>query len=108
MIDRFGKTINVGWADHELLWLHAAIELPLASERSAAYRDLVFYTTRTYAEIYSKGERLLTAVNAAKRGARLSAPAPSKVTMALPADFLPVSKGTTSLGMMGARAPVRA
>lgn len=47
-LDRFGHRINIGWADHEDLWIEAANTLG-RSERQAAFRDIAELTGRDYA-----------------------------------------------------------
>lgn len=53
MIDRFGKPIVIGWHDHELLYIYAALTLPKA-ERIAAYPDIAAMTGRTIRQVQSK------------------------------------------------------
>lgn len=45
MIDHFGHTIKVGYSEHELIWLRAAMTLP-RGERISAFRDIAEMTGR--------------------------------------------------------------
>lgn len=42
MIDRYGRPLNLGWAEHEVLWLQVAME-----EGPEALRDLADLTGRS-------------------------------------------------------------
>lgn len=46
MKDRWGNQIQVGWAEHEILWVKAAIKLP-RDERIEAFQDIAAMTGRT-------------------------------------------------------------
>ncbi len=46
MIDRWGNSVRVGWAAHEILWLEAAMSLPVL-DRPAAYKDISELTGRS-------------------------------------------------------------
>ena len=45
MIDRFGRRISVGWPEHHLEWIRAALTLDW-KERQEAYRDISELTGR--------------------------------------------------------------
>ena len=57
MKDRFGKPIAVGWSEHELVWLRAAMSLPFG-ERMAAFRDIADMTGRTTAAVKHQEYRI--------------------------------------------------
>lgn len=57
MIDRFGKTINIAWSEHEALWVEAAMSLP-PDQRAAAYRDISELTGRTRDQIWAKAAKI--------------------------------------------------
>lgn len=57
MKDRWGKAIIVGWAEHEILWVKAAIKLP-RDERSEAFRDIAAMTTRTELAVREKAKAI--------------------------------------------------
>lgn len=57
MLDRFGKTVRVAWAEHEILWLKAAMTLP-RTERWEAFQDISDMTGRTFAAITYQAQRL--------------------------------------------------
>jgi hypothetical protein len=58
MIDRWGRRINVGWADYEVLWVEAAVTLPTRIERYAAYEDISAMTGRSFAAVFRYAARL--------------------------------------------------
>ena len=73
MIDRFGNPIQVGWAEHEEIWLKAAMSLDIG-ERGAAYKDIADMTGRTIQAVHAKvsaihRERRSTAFREARREA---------------------------------------
>lgn len=47
MIDRNGKYIVVAWAPHEVLWIKAALTLPI-DQRDDAYRDIAAMSGRSF------------------------------------------------------------
>lgn len=57
MIDRFRQKINVGWAEHEDLWLEAANTLN-RRERLMALRDIAALTGRAHASVLSRASRM--------------------------------------------------
>ena len=57
MKDRFGRTIYMGWAEHELLWIEAALTLP-RDERTAAFKDIGEITGRTIQAIRFQARRI--------------------------------------------------
>ncbi len=57
MLDRFGRTICVGWHPHEDLWVRAAMTLSPAEKR-AAYADISAMTGRTYDGIVKRATSL--------------------------------------------------
>lgn len=57
MLDRFGKRVVVGWAEHEVLWLKAAMTLPRI-ERWEAFQDISDLTGRTFAAVTYQAQRL--------------------------------------------------
>jgi hypothetical protein len=56
-LDRFGKPVRIGFAEHECLWIKAAMELP-RRERLAAFNDIADMTGRSTAQIRSKAYAL--------------------------------------------------
>lgn len=54
MIDHAGEDILVGWPDHHLVWIEAALTLAL-KERLAAYQDISDLTGRTFTAVRQKG-----------------------------------------------------
>lgn len=57
MHDRWGQTIIVAFAEHEIEWLKAANTLPRA-ERLSAFADIVSMTGRTLSSIKAKAYAL--------------------------------------------------
>jgi hypothetical protein len=57
MIDCFGHKINVGWAEHEDLWLEAANTLD-RHERRAALKDIAEVTGRSYVRVSDRANRM--------------------------------------------------
>lgn len=53
MLDRWGKSLIVGWPEHHLLWLHAAAKLR-GQELCCALDDIASMTGRKYAECERK------------------------------------------------------
>jgi ribonuclease D len=53
MIDRWGVPIYVGWADHEIIWVQAAMTLD-HGERLEAYQDIASMTGRTFKAVKQK------------------------------------------------------
>ena len=93
MFDRFGDPIRVGWAEHELLWIDAAMTLP-RGERFRAFEDIASLTGRTVANIQSYAYR--------RRAAFLAPSEPRVVMVPGPAPFGPVPafRGPTKAQMM--------
>lgn len=71
MKDRFGRAINVGWSDHHIVWIRAAMTLPHA-ERMAAFWDIGELTGRGYASVYGKARHILREREAAERRSELA------------------------------------
>ena len=72
MKDRFGNPINVGWPEHHILWLEAAMSLP-ARDRAEAFQDIADLTGRSFAAVYQKHCAILRERQAQNRRARLTA-----------------------------------
>jgi len=72
MKDRFGRSIQVGWPEHHILWIEAAMTLPRA-ERNVAFNDIAEMTGRGYASVYYKYRDILREREAAKRRSDLAA-----------------------------------
>jgi hypothetical protein len=53
MIDRYGIPIYIGWADHEVIWLQAAMTLD-HGERLEAYQDIASMSGRTFKAVKQK------------------------------------------------------
>lgn len=53
MIASDGRDIQVGWSDHHIVWIEAAMTLP-RSERTDAYRDIAAMTGRTLTAVRCK------------------------------------------------------
>jgi hypothetical protein len=58
VIDRFGKTICVGWSAHEILWIEAAMSLGTRGERMQAFLDIASLTGRSYRNVRDKAHHL--------------------------------------------------
>jgi hypothetical protein len=63
MIDRWGNTVIIGWAEHELIWVRAAIRLG-QTERSEAFRDIASMTGRAERTIRAMATKIRTKLNA--------------------------------------------
>ena len=61
MIDCRGKPVIIGWQEHELVWLEAALSLD-RDEHTAAFKDIANRTGRTLAAVQSKGYQLQAAL----------------------------------------------
>lgn len=57
MIDRFGKEIRVAWADHEIIWIKAALKLD-RWDRPAAYQDIAAMSGRTEFQVKRKAREV--------------------------------------------------
>lgn len=57
MIDRFGAPLYVGWAEHELLWVQAALTLD-RYERGPAYQQIAEMTGRTFSAVAYKASEI--------------------------------------------------
>lgn len=57
MIDRHGQKVNIGWAEHEDLWLEAANTLDRL-ERHSALRDIAAMTGRKYEYVLARAARM--------------------------------------------------
>ena len=53
MIDRWGSPIRIGWSDHQILWIRAAMTLD-GHERHEAIRDIADLVGRSYASVWGK------------------------------------------------------
>ena len=53
MIDRFGNEVLVAWADHEVIWIEAALTLPI-HKRKDAFRDIAYMCARTFQSVERK------------------------------------------------------
>jgi hypothetical protein len=110
MIDHEGSEVVVGWADHEIVWLEAALTLP-KNERAAAFQDIAELTGRTFCAVRSKSYWM----NERKRLARLRmdvernrkpmaiitwSPGSGRRPKLPPSELAPLSKAR----LMGARA----
>ena len=80
MKDRFGRTIYMGWAEHELLWIEAALTLP-RDERTAAFMDISEITGRTMMAIRFQAKRIR------KRDAKHAAAIAKKQRIKTPAHW---------------------
>lgn len=65
MIDRFGNALRVGWLEHEILWLEAAISLPFF-QRQEAYREIAELTGRPETAVRYRAGQLKAAQERAK------------------------------------------
>lgn len=59
MLDRFGSPGRVGWPEHSILWLEAALTLP-RDQHSQAFQDIADMTGRTLNAVRFKAYALLT------------------------------------------------
>lgn len=50
MIDRYGNNVVVAWAPHEILWVEAAMTLPL-EERNEAFGDICAMSGRSFGSV---------------------------------------------------------
>jgi len=57
MIDRFGHRVNIGWAEHEDLWLAAANTLDRHA-RNDALRDIASLTGRSFYAVADRARRM--------------------------------------------------
>lgn len=71
-VDRFGRPIRLGFADHEILWIEAALTL-WGRARREAFEDISAMTGRSYESIQAKAYKLTNA------RPRRSVPAPAVV-----------------------------
>lgn len=53
-ISRFGYEVVVAWAPHEILWVEAAITLPL-EERNEAFGDICAMSGRSFGSVRAQG-----------------------------------------------------
>ena len=53
MLDRWGHPIIVGWSDHQILWIEAALTLD-GQERRNAFQDIAELVGRPYASVWAK------------------------------------------------------
>lgn len=99
MIDRFGQKISVYWAEHELLWVRAALTLDF-KERQNAYRDIAFLTTRTLDQVRRRAKYIKDQDRRQAQAATLH-----NVTRALAVAQLPPSqlRAPTMAQLMGCR-----
>ena len=77
MIDRWGNTIRVGWAAHEMIWVEASLELP-TQQRREAYKDIADMSGRSYEVVRKMAVQLraarLRALEAMQRPVRMRLP----------------------------------
>lgn len=105
MMDHKGKTIFVGWAAHEIVWLTAAAGLPNREQREA-YEDIADMSGRTFAAVQRQANRMAAGAREIARRARIAAEQPERVI--LPAAPLAPSTLNTSARMMAMRMGARA
>lgn len=98
MIDRYGNRIHVGWAEHEILWLRAAICLE-RQERLNAYRDISAMTGRTIESVRAQAAKIYPFPLSGSRTALVICPRP----MRRPTPFVSEIKPPTKLQLMGCR-----
>ena len=58
MIDRWGKTICVGWPAHHIIWLDAALSLA-GEQRTSAFLDIAELTGRSFCAVRNKAYAVL-------------------------------------------------
>jgi len=108
MKDRWGKPIIVGWAEHEILWIKAAIKIRDRGERTEAFQDIASMTGRTEFAVRDKAKD----IRAQQRAdlalifstgpcppRRIVIPYPFAPKRALPSQFAPPAKSR----LMGGR-----
>lgn len=70
MINRWGKSITVGWPEHHILWIEAAMTLPTRMERLSAYEDICDLTGRSLKAVMCKAAQMADEQrNASRRAA---------------------------------------
>lgn len=87
MLDRFGKSIFVGFAEHEILWIKAAMSFkPRSRARVDAFREISELTGRSVDSIRQKAHMI--------EGARLDALAAERSrTITVPARDMRQARG---------------
>lgn len=93
MIDRFARKVNMGWADHEDLWLEAANTLDRHA-RNDALRDIAELTGRGFYNVVDRARRMR------ERDRRQAEAAARRQIMRLPPEW--------ALGPSSISAPTRA
>ena len=53
VIDRYGSPIRIGWSDHQILWIRAAMTLE-GQERREAIQNIAELVGRPYASVWGK------------------------------------------------------
>jgi hypothetical protein len=87
VIDRHGKRVYVGWAEHEVLWLEAALTLP-RDQQYAAFHDIAEMRGSTFATVARQAGHIAGVAHAKARALRLAeerarpVPPPLNVTVA--------------------------
>jgi hypothetical protein len=106
MLDRWGKSIQVGWAEHEMLWIEAALMLP-PEKQTDAFLDIGELTCRGARAVRDKAmdileRRRFAEARAAADRAALKALARSRY---IPPVLMPSALRKPSLAqLMGRRA----
>lgn len=99
MKDRFGQSILIGWADHEIEWVEAANTL-CREQRKLAYRDIAELTGRTVEAVRRYASHLRWRDVRQVRAIRKRLPAPPQKPIAYPpSQIAPPSKSR----LMGCR-----
>lgn len=105
MIDRFGRSIYVGWAAHEIIWLQSAMTLP-HGERQNAYRDIASMSGRSFIAVKAQAasmrlnDRRLLAKADAEILRNRTVLVPAKTTKG-PAPFCEIRQPTKAQLMAG-------
>lgn len=103
-IDRWGKTVLIGWADHEMEWVRAALTLP-QRQRLDAFADIASMTGRTFCAVADRAgivkARQRADAAALERSKRIMTPKRSRKIgpVALPSQLNPPTRAR----LMGAR-----
>lgn len=98
MIDRWGNPIRVAWAAHELLWIEAALSLPMI-ERTEAFKDIAGLSGRDLEQV----RRMAVTIRSAHRRAQEAMEQPVKPVPLAPSALRP----PTLAQLMGGRATGR-
>ncbi len=95
MIDRWGREIRIAWPAHHILWIEAAMSLPIGL-RTPAYRDIMELTGRTMQAIEGKVGRIY---QDRRDAMRREASRARRLALAVPTAIPPPTRAQ----MMGAR-----